>query len=128
MKIRFLIIFAIGMIGVIGTVFATHDPDQPLEHSIILPPDMKEKTFDEFMEWCMPSYGEKCIELEKNRIPVILSPLRQFKSGVLFDEIQCDDNLILIQKYDETPACVKPETKTKLIERGWLRTSTDMLS
>lgn len=47
-------------------------------------------------------------------------PLKQFKSGINIDEIKCKEDLILITKsYDGTPACVKPETKQKLIERGW---------
>ncbi len=48
-----------------------------------------------------------------------LTPLKQFKSGVLIDGIQCRENLILIPKHDSSPACVKPETISKLIERGW---------
>ncbi len=52
---------------------------------------------------------------------IMLSPLKQFKSGILIDKIQCKDNLVLLQKYDGSPACVTPETKTKLIERGWAR-------
>ncbi|MCV0391964.1 MAG: hypothetical protein K5790_01580 [Nitrosopumilus sp.] len=48
------------------------------------------------------------------------SPLKQFKSGVSFDETQCKDNLVLIQKYDGSPACVTLQTKEKLIERGWI--------
>ena len=55
MKTRLLIILAIGLIGFSGAAFAMHDPTQSLEHSIILPPEMKEATFDEFMEWCIPS-------------------------------------------------------------------------
>ncbi len=48
------------------------------------------------------------------------SPLKQFKSGISIDKIQCRDNLQLILKTsNNSPACVKPETKTKLIERGW---------
>lgn len=47
------------------------------------------------------------------------SPLKQFKSGSSFNEIQCKENLVLIQKYDNSPACVMPQTKIKLIERGW---------
>jgi len=47
------------------------------------------------------------------------SPLKQFKSGISIDEIRCRENLVLIQKYDGSPACVKPITKQKLIERGW---------
>lgn len=55
----------------------------------------------------------------------LLSPLKQFKSGILGDEIQCKENLVLIQKYDGSPACVTPETKIKLIERGWTKQPTE---
>ncbi len=51
---------------------------------------------------------------------IILPPLKQFKSGVSIDEIHCTDLLILVMKNDGSPACVKPETKIKLIERGWV--------
>ena len=48
------------------------------------------------------------------------SPLKQFKSGISMDKIQCRDNLQLILKTsNNSPTCVKPETKTKLLERGW---------
>ena len=107
-----------------GIAFAEHDPDKAVNHSIILPPEIKEKTFDEFMEWCTPYYGEKCIELGKKRIPIILSPLKQFHSGVPYDEILCHEDLELVQKYDGSPACVKPETKRILIERGWTQDSS----
>ena len=49
----------------------------------------------------------------------ILAPLKQFNTGIPIEEIKCRDNLVLIQKYDGSSACVKPETKQKLIERGW---------
>lgn len=49
-------------------------------------------------------------------------PQRQLKSGISLGEIQCKDNLVLIQKYDRSPACVKFETVSKLIDRGgWTR-------
>ncbi len=51
------------------------------------------------------------------------SPLKQTQSGISFNEIQCKQNLVLIQKYDGSPACVTESTKTKLIERGWTDTS-----
>ena len=119
MKTKFLILFAIGIIGLSGVAFAAHDADQPLEHSIILPPDMKEKSFDEFMEWCMPHYEDLCAKLEKSRIPIILSPLKQFKSGTLVDNMQCNDNLVLIQKHNGSPACVTSSTATSLTQREW---------
>ena len=48
-----------------------------------------------------------------------LTPLKQFKSGVAIDGIHCRESFILIPKHDSSPACVKPETISKLIERGW---------
>ncbi len=47
------------------------------------------------------------------------APLKQVQSGIQFNEIQCKQNLVLIQKYEGSPACVTEPTKTKLIERGW---------
>jgi hypothetical protein len=51
-----------------------------------------------------------------------MSPLKQFKSGVSINEIKCKDNLVLVQKHDGFPACVKPVTKQNLIDRGWAYT------
>ena len=67
MKTVTLILFSIVMFGFSGIAFAEHDPDKALNHSIILPPEIKEKIFDEFMEWCTPYYGEKCMEFEKKK-------------------------------------------------------------
>jgi len=54
---------------------------------------------------------------------IILSPIKQLNSGILPLDIECKKELILIFKIsDDSPACVKPETKEKLIERGWART------
>ena len=47
------------------------------------------------------------------------SPLQQFQSGIAIDKIQCKEHLVIVAKNDGTPACVKPETKEKLVERGW---------
>jgi len=38
---------------------------------------------------------------------------------ILVDNIQCKENLVLIQKYDGSPACVTESTKVKLVEREW---------
>ncbi len=51
---------------------------------------------------------------------VTLSPLEQFESGIPIDNIQCRDSLILLKKYDGSPACVKPESVSKLENRGWI--------
>ncbi|MGI0064954.1 MAG: hypothetical protein ACREAL_08825 [Nitrosopumilaceae archaeon] len=52
----------------------------------------------------------------------LLPPLKQVKLGV---EISCKPDLVLITKYDGSPACVKPETRKKLIERGWALEDTN---
>jgi hypothetical protein len=49
-----------------------------------------------------------------------ISPLKQIKSGVSLDKVQCKENLFLIQKYDDSPACIFPESVQKLVERGWI--------
>jgi len=48
-----------------------------------------------------------------------MTPKDQLLIGIEPENIECKYGLELIQKYDGSPACVKPETKTKLIERGW---------
>lgn len=59
--------------------------------------------------------------LDKTAYLIIESPLKQFKSGVSIEKIQCIEGLVLVTKsMDSFPACVKPETKTKLIQRGWI--------
>ena len=54
--------------------------------------------------------------------------MQQHKKGVNNGDIQCRHSLSLIAKAkDGSPACVKPETKSKLIERGWTKSLIDVL-
>ena len=46
-------------------------------------------------------------------------PLKQFKSGIPLDEIQCRTNLQKMLKHDGTPASVTHETAPEIAERGW---------
>src|SRR5574340_654293 len=50
--------------------------------------------------------------------PIIPSPLKQFKSGIQAQTVQCKtgDELIL-KSQDGSPACVKPMTAKILIDR-----------
>ena len=48
-------------------------------------------------------------------------PLKQFMSGIVIEEIECRDSLVLVAKNDGSPACVKEQTKERLIERGWIK-------
>jgi hypothetical protein len=53
-------------------------------------------------------------------IPKIDTPLKQFKSGIAAKDVTCKQGLQLIFKFtDYSPACVTPQTKEKLFERGW---------
>ena len=49
----------------------------------------------------------------------ILPPKKQQAQGRSISEIQCMRDFVLIQKYDDSPACVKPLTAEKLIHLGW---------
>ncbi|HET8719556.1 MAG TPA: hypothetical protein VFM64_01000 [Candidatus Nitrosotenuis sp.] len=58
----------------------------------------------------------------RNTSPNIPSPLQQFNSGIRLNAIQCVDDLQLVYKSTNShPACIKPETKQILIERGWAK-------
>jgi hypothetical protein len=58
----------------------------------------------------------KITKYEELQEEIILPPLKQVKLG---QEPSCKENLVLIKKYNGAPACVKPETREKLIARGW---------
>ncbi len=60
------------------------------------------------------------ISISKNKTEIVLPPLKQSKNGVKSDRVDCKPTLVLIIKNsDGSPACVKPETKARLFERGW---------
>ncbi|MEX0854789.1 MAG: hypothetical protein WD018_03375 [Nitrosopumilaceae archaeon] len=47
-------------------------------------------------------------------------PLKQFRSGISSEEIKCKEGLDLVIKVSSGfPACVKPQSKQKLLELGW---------
>ena len=49
-----------------------------------------------------------------------ISPLKQYKSGIRYHDIQCKDGLELVGKSTNgTPACVKPQSVEKLVQRWW---------
>jgi len=49
-----------------------------------------------------------------------LSPKKQVAYGVSPANVVCLDGLVLMKKLsDNSPACVKPDTAQKLVERGW---------
>lgn len=48
-----------------------------------------------------------------------ITPLKQMNYGIPNDMIRCYGDLVKITKPDGSRACVKPESVSKLIERGW---------
>jgi hypothetical protein len=62
------------------------------------------------------------ISISKNKNETVLPPLKQSKSGVKSDLVDCKSFFVLIIKNsDGSPACVKLETKARLFERGWAK-------
>lgn len=52
----------------------------------------------------------------------VMSPLKQLKLGIVLKNITCNNNFqLIIKAKDGTPACVKPETATKLLGIGWAK-------
>jgi hypothetical protein len=57
-----------------------------------------------------------------NTVSTMMSPLQQFKSGIEAKNVVCKQNFELIFKAEDgSPACVKPDTASILIGRGWAK-------
>ncbi|TLX80357.1 MAG: hypothetical protein E6L05_00580 [Thaumarchaeota archaeon] len=49
-----------------------------------------------------------------------ISPLKQFKSGFAAKDVKCEHDLqLVIKAEDGSPACIKPNDATMLVQRGW---------
>lgn len=79
-------------------------------------------------------YVEKALNIErtgeivKNTSFTITTnppPLKQVNRGISPSNVICNDQLgLIIKSSDGYPACVKSETKSTLIERGWAKSSS----
>ena len=71
-----------------------------------------------------------CCLISNYTNPVILdSPLKQFRSGIVANDVKCNQDLqLVIKSEDGSPACVKLQTAQKLVERGWGSTNNEGLS
>jgi hypothetical protein len=64
----------------------------------------------------------KCTLPYKTTKSNIETPLKQFKSGTDPKDVKCSNNLTLVIKSEDGyPACVKGDTASILIERGWAK-------
>jgi hypothetical protein len=61
--------------------------------------------------------GELSIITKSSSLP---SPLKQFSKEIDPHEVQCNEGFSLVfKKTNFNPACVKPSSVQKLVERGW---------
>ena len=64
--------------------------------------------------------GNSTSEQKDSSTSFVMSPLKQFKSGIAADNVTCNQGLKLIFKAENYyPACVKSDTSQILIKRGW---------
>jgi len=87
-----------------------------------IPPDLREIT--DFEAKCLVKILDFALENENQPIEnrKFISPKMQIFCEVPPDMVRCNVGLQSIFKStDGSPACVKPETAEKLIERGWAK-------
>ncbi|MFB5620299.1 MAG: hypothetical protein ACE5RC_04120 [Nitrosopumilus sp.] len=102
------------------------------DFSFVIPDDWELGTYTivlenglQFMDWkftVRQNHGGGTLDRTVYPVPWSISPLKQFKSGIAIDDIQCKKNMILLKKHDDSPACVKPDSVIDLIKRNWLIT------
>lgn len=106
----------------------TEKEQMPL--SLVVPNDMISKESKLYVNGVLTSFTiEKKIDEstiifkygieEKSKSIKVLSPKQQLKQGISPEEIICKEGLELIYKPNNSPACVKPSTAEKLVNRGW---------
>ncbi len=71
------------------------------------------------LEIVLAYWPEQPTEITDNCETFIAPPLKQTTLGIPDNQIQCKADLILIQRYDQTPACVTFQAREALIHRGW---------
>lgn len=64
----------------------------------------------------------RIIPIELEQLGDFPPPLKQISKGISPKNVSCNDGFILIfKKSNEMPACVKPFSISKLVERGWAK-------
>lgn len=80
---------------------------------------------DEYI--CDPT-GWECADTKNIFNIMIDSPLKQLKSGIAIDQIQCKEGFVVaMKKSNGNPNCVKRETLEKLRERDWVEPLGDIV-
>lgn len=72
-------------------------------------------------------FGDGKIPINMLEPPLKFWKLIQDDGGTV-DDVPCRNDYVLVVKHDGSPACVKPDSVTKLIERGWMGSFTGVVS
>lgn len=52
---------------------------------------------------------------------ILLPPLKQIQSGIMLQDIKCNQGLALVIKAENSvPACIRPATEQRLLDHGWV--------
>jgi len=117
-----------------GVIFRLHIHEPPLQtNTHVTFTDGKEEVF--FVGFDEPAFSENVnpqvgfVKRDDGYHLLVsvnlkeLSPLKQLKSKTAIDDISCKENLVLVQKYDGSPVCVKHRTAAELTNTekrtGW---------
>lgn len=74
---------------------------------------------EDFIDSCIPYYYYD-VDPDFGGVTIYPAPIKQVNAGIESQNVQCQDpNKTLVLKIDGSPACVKSETKTNLMQRGW---------
>ncbi|MDH3341163.1 MAG: BPTI/Kunitz domain-containing protein [Nitrosopumilus sp.] len=74
----------------------------------------------EKIEFVISYWPEQNTKLADKCEKISSAPSKQLKFGINYYDILCKQGLeLVIKSSDSSPACVHPETKAKLFERGW---------
>ena len=67
------------------------------------------------------NFGDDKIPINMLESPLKFWKLIQNDEGSTVNDVPCRNDYVLVVKHDGSPACVTLETKTKLIERNWIK-------
>ncbi|MGI0074127.1 MAG: hypothetical protein ACREA3_09995 [Nitrosotalea sp.] len=87
-------------------------------------PDIRQTISKSLLFTILDNNTGSSVKLEK----VLLSPLKQFKSGVEASKVVCNRGFqLILKREDGLPACVRPDTLPRLIAQNWAKITPEYL-
>ncbi|MBI3622560.1 hypothetical protein HY212_00580 [Candidatus Pacearchaeota archaeon] len=84
--------------------------------------DQTDQSQSEIAKTISKSFSFTITKSSSQTIPVLSSPLKQFKSGIAAQDVTCKEGLqLVIKAKDNSPACVQSSTAAKLVTLGWAK-------